>query len=263
MIDEWLNPMRRNPSGFTFNVTNLQENLSSVPTHAQLASLMIEAYWGTDYLSVLADSAARYGGWEAVRERFLQPRAGIRMAVRRGDFGEAIAAEYLKEVEQYHIPMPKLRFKMAANQTLPGTDCIAFKLDNARLVEVCYVESKVRTSLELSVAVAGAGQLRQDADATMPESLTFVARYIRGANNPLTEFVEQYIFSRDTELDSFKLLVFHENAAWDERILQNLEDAEIGLEPLEVYVAKIANLATLSDAAFRVLGASGVIEDDD
>jgi hypothetical protein len=262
MIDEWLNPMRRNPAGFSFNVINLQENLGSVPTHAQLASLMIEAYWGTDYLSTLADSAARYGGWDAVREQFLQPRAGTRMAVRRGDFGEAVTAQYL-EVEQYHIPMPKLRFKMAANQTLPGTDCIAFKLDNARLVEVCYVESKVRTSLELSVAVAGAGQLKQDADATMPESLTFVARYIRGANNPLTEFVEQYLFSRDTELDTFKLLVFHEDEAWDERILQNLEDAEIGLEPFEVYVARIAHLAMLSDAAFRALGAHEVLEDDD
>ena len=97
----------------------------------------------------------------------------------------------------------------------------------------------------------------------MPEILTFVARCISEAKDLLTELVEQYIFSRDTELDTFKLLVFHENDAWDERILQNLEDAEIGLEPLEVYVARIANLATLSDAAFRVLGASGVKEDDD
>jgi hypothetical protein len=263
MINEWLNPVRRYTSELSFNVTDLQENLGSVPAHAQLALLMSEAYWGTDYLAALADRAGRYGGWEAVRERFLQPRAGTRMAVRRGDFGEAIAAQYLKEVEQYHIPVPKLRFKMAANQTLPGTDCIAFKLDNARLVEACYIESKVRTSPDLSVAVAGAGQLRQDADTTTPESLTFVARYIRGVNNPLAALVEEYIFSRDTELDTFKLLVFHENAAWDERILQNLEDAEIGLEPLEVYVARIANLAVLSDAAFRALGVSGVIEDDD
>jgi hypothetical protein len=96
---------------------------------------------------------------------------------------------------------------MAANQTLPGTDCVAFKLGNARLVEVCYVESKVRTSLELSVAVAGAGQLRQDADAAMPEILTFVARCIKGTNNPLAELVEQYIFSRETELDTFKWLM--------------------------------------------------------
>ena len=57
--------------------------------------------------------------------------------------------------------------------------------------------------------------------------------------------------------------MFYENDAWDERILQNLEDEEIGLEPLEVYVARIANLAALSDAAFTALGANEVIEDDD
>ncbi len=259
MIDEWLHPVRRNPSGFSFNVTDLQENLGSVPTPAQLALLMSEAYWGMEYLS---DLAGRYG-WEAVGQRFLQARARTQMRVQRGDFGEAIAVQYLQKVERYDIPEPKLRFKMAANQTLPGTDCIALKLENAQLVEVCYVESKVRTSVDLAVAVAGVGQLRQDADAAMPEILKFIARRIREANNPLAAIVEQYIFSRDTELDTFKLLVFHENDAWNERILQNLEDEEIGLEPLEVYVARIANLAALSDAAFRALGANEVIEDDD
>ena len=185
MIDEWLHPVRRNPSGFSFNVTDLQEHLGSVPTHAQLALLMSEAYWDMEKFSALAN---RYG-WEAVGQRFLQVRARTQMQVRRGDFGEAVAVQYLQKVERYDIPVPKLRFKMAANQALPGTDCIAFKLDNARLVEVCYVESKVRTSLDLSVAVAGAGQLRQDADATTPESLTFVARYMSEANNPLAALV--------------------------------------------------------------------------
>jgi hypothetical protein len=57
--------------------------------------------------------------------------------------------------------------------------------------------------------------------------------------------------------------VFHENDTWHEQVLQNLEDAEIELEPLEVYIARIINLAELSDAAFRALGVDEVIEDDD
>ena len=93
------------------------------------------------------------------------------------------------------------------------------------------------------------------------EILTFVARCIKGTNDPLAELVEQYIFSRETELDTFKLLVCHENDTWDERILQNLEDEGIGLEPLEVYIARITHLAALSDATFRALGANEVIED--
>ena len=151
MIDQWLNPVRRNPSGFSFDITDLQENLDSAPTHVQLASRMREAYWDTGYLS---DLAGTYG-WDAVRQQFIQARAGTQMRVRRGDFGEAVADQYLKVVELYHIPVVKLMFKMAANQMLPGTDCIAFKLGNGRFVEVCDVESKVRTSLELSVAGAG------------------------------------------------------------------------------------------------------------
>ena len=63
--------------------------------------------------------------------------------------------------------------------------------------------------------------------------------------------------------DTFKLLVFHEHHIWDEWILQNLEDEEMGLEPLKVYVARITHLAALSDATFRALGANGVIEDVD
>jgi hypothetical protein len=91
---------------------------------------MSNAYWSMDYL---ADLAGRYG-WNAVKQRFLQARTGTQIKVRRGDIGEALVVQYLKAVEQYHIPVEKLRFKIAANQTLPGTDCIGFKLDNARLI---------------------------------------------------------------------------------------------------------------------------------
>ena len=95
MIDEWLNPVPRNPSEFFFKVTDLQENHAAVPTHVQLASVMAEAYWGTDYLSELA---SRYG-WEAIGQRFLHARAGTQIKVRRGGLGEVVAVQYLKEVE--------------------------------------------------------------------------------------------------------------------------------------------------------------------
>lgn len=228
MIERWLVAAKRNPSGFSFDVVDLQEVPNSVPSAAELASLLREAYWGEDYLSSLA---ARYG-WKAVRDRFLQARSGIRLTVRRGDFGEAMAVQYLREVEKYSIPIAKLRFKMISNQTLPGTDCIAIKVANARLVEVCYVESKLRTSLDASVAVAGVTQLQGDADAALPEILTFVARRSSEAGDILAEFIEQYIFSRDTGLDTFKLLLFHQKDLWDERILQNVEDEGIALKPL-------------------------------
>jgi len=258
MIKGWLEPILRQTSRFSFDIIDLQEDKNFVPTYHELASLLREAYWGEEYLSVLA---GRYG-WDAVKDRFLQARAGTRLTVRRGDFGEALAAQYLGEVEQYTIPVTKLRFKITANQTLPGTDCIAIKLQDDRLVEICYVESKLRKSLDLSVAVSGVTQLKQDADTAIPEILTFVARRLNEERSTLAEIVEEYIFSRNIELDNYKLLVFQERASWDEKVLQNLDDEDMGLNPLGVYVAKIDDITGLSDNTFNALGASEIVDDD-
>jgi len=181
--------------------------------------------------------------------------------VRRGDFGEAVTVEYLKTVEGYHIPVIKLRYKMSANQTLPGTDCIAFRFSDNKLVKVAFVESKFRTAKDLAVAVQGTKQLQQDADSANSETLVFVARQLRKTNNPLTELIEGYIFDREAELDEFLLVILHEGATWDEQILVNLEDENLDLEPLHVYVAKITGLRQLADAAFSELDVE-VVEDD-
>ena len=230
---------------------------SSVLSPTELANLMRDAYWGTDYL---AGVAKRYG-WEGVHDKILRPRADTRPSVRRGDFGEAVTVEYLKAVEGYHIPVIKLRYKMSANQTLPGTDCIAFRFSDNKLVKVAFVESKFRTAKDLAVAVQGTKQLQQDADSANSETLVFVARQLRKTNNPLTELIEGYIFDREAELDEFLLVILHEGATWDEQILVNLEDENLDLEPLHVYVAKITGLRQLADAAFSELDVE-VVEDD-
>lgn len=88
-----------------------------------------------------------------------------------------------------------------------------------------------------------------------------MARQLRKTNNPLTELIEGYIFDREAELDEFLLVILHEGATWDEQILENLEDENLDLEPLHVYVAKIAGLRQLADAAFSELDVE-VVEDD-
>ena len=255
-VADWLKPFPRSASTFSFEVIDLKET-PVVPSSHELADLLAESYWGKDYLASLAD---RYG-FEAVRDKFLSSRTGARLHIRRGDLGEAVTVDYLKNVDGYLVPVMKLRYKIGTNQTLPGTDCVALKLSNSSLVEVVFVESKLRTSLDLSVAVSGSRQLKQDADNATPEILTFIARQMRATNNPLTVLVEEYLFQRDTELDKYLLMLIHETRTWDERILKNLEDEELGLAPLHVYVATISGLKELSDKAFSAMGAE-VIEDD-
>lgn len=255
-ITNWLKPIPRADSNFSFEVTDLTET-DSVPSPTELANLMKDAYLDTDYLADLAD---KYG-WGKVRDKILRPRADTRPSVRGGDFGEAVTVEYLKTVAGYHIPVIKLRYKMSANQTLPGTDCIAFRFSDNKLVKVAFVESKFRTTKDLAVAVQGTKQLQQDADSANSETLVFVARQLRKTNNPLTELIEGYIFDREAELDEFLLVILHEGTTWDEQILVNLEDENLDLEPLHVYVAKITDLRQLADATFSELDVE-VVEDD-
>ena len=256
-VADWLNPFPRASSDFSFEVTDLKET-SKVPSSAELADLLTESYWGEDYL---ANLAARYG-FSEVRDKFLKARVGTLLSVKRGDFGEAVTVDYLKEAEGYLVPVHKLRYKIGANQTLPGTDCIALKLSNGALVEVLFVESKFRTSLDLSVAIAGTRQLKQDADSEIPVILPFIARRLSETSDPVTELFLSYLFGRNAVPECYLLMLLHEAKSWTERILENLEDEEIEIEPLHVYVAKIANLKDLSDGAFSVMGAE-VVEDDE
>ena len=258
-VVEWLYPVPRTDSEYSFEVTDLTEVASKRPSSAELAELLRESYWNKDLLANWAD---RYG-FEAVRDKFLQAHGKTRLSVRRGDFGEALSVEYLKKVEGYLVPVMKLRYKIVPNQTLPGTDCVAVKLsEEDEIIEVAFVESKLRTSLDTSVAVKGAKQLKQDADSTTPGILTFIAQRLRETNDPLASRFESYIFDRNIELDTYILIIFHEIAEWRERILSNLEDEAIELKPLHVYVAKIDDLKQMSDTAFATLSAE-VIEDDD
>ena len=256
VIEQWLEPQARVTNTYPFEVTDVKET-RSVPSVSDLVELMREAYWGNDYL---ASVAARYGQ-EEVRQVFLTDRTSTRAPVRRGDFGEVVTTEFLKGVEGYHIPVVKLRYKIRANQTLPGTDCIALKFDGEELIEVAFVESKFRSSRDSNVGVEGATQLKQDSESETPEILPFIARILRDRDDPVTEQVENYMFGRAVGIENYILAIIHERTLWSENVLVNLKDAEVALEPLHVYIVRIVELRDLADATFSELDLE-VIADD-
>ena len=219
-IVDWLKPNPRAESDFSFEVTDLEET-NSVPSPTELAKLMSDAYWGTDYL---ANVAARYG--YGVRDKIIRSRAGTLPSVRRGDFGEAVTVEYLKTVEGYHIPVMKLRYKIGANQTLPGTDCIAFRFSDGRLLKVAFVESKFRTARDPAVASKEQSNYSKIRIARILKSWP-LWRQLRETGDPFAELIEDYIFDREAELDEFLLMILYERSIWDERILENLEDENL------------------------------------
>jgi hypothetical protein len=59
--------------------------------------------------------------WADAEEYFATPNVATREKVQRGDFGEALTGAILEQCYKYTIPVVKLRYKQAANQTQPGS----------------------------------------------------------------------------------------------------------------------------------------------
>ncbi len=260
-MSDWIKKLPRSDSFYSYPVSAMiPVDTNAEPPLALLAELLKHSYFDPEYLQGLA---TRYA-WQKVHEKLITPAAPTLTAVRRGDFGEAIAAKALEELEDYHIPINKLRYKVGKNQTLPGTDCLALKIaDSGELDEVCFVESKLRTARDDSVAVKGYQQLVSDVTEAEPVILSFVARQLTAKEHPLARAFHNYFFSRDRQIETYKLWICHDTSLWREKVLQDLEDYGVHLQRFEVYIHLVVRLAPLIEEVFHVLGAIEVVDDDD
>jgi hypothetical protein len=79
-----------------------------------------------------------------------------RISVRRGDFGEVLAAEAAEDFDGLVVPVRKLRYQIDPNQTLPGSDVVAFVFSDDgsdELDDLEFIESKYRTNPPTDIAV--------------------------------------------------------------------------------------------------------------
>jgi hypothetical protein len=208
--------------------------------------------------------AAEYLGWASVRARVAaaQPTGAT---ARRGEFGEVLSAAVLDEFHGYTIPVQKMRFAIRGDQSLPGTDVIALRLGGAgEIVEVCFVESKLRTTGDTGAAQRAHEQLKSDYEQRAPDMLFFVAARLHERNDPLFPEFMRYMHDRESaaESDSFGLCLTWERVRWSEAVLQNLEDDEVELDPLTVHVFLIQDLAQLTNELFDAIGVETVTDDD-
>lgn len=86
-----------------------------------------------------------------------------RISVRRGDFGEVLAAEAVEAFDDLVIPVRKLRYQIDPNQPLSRADIVAFELEADGEVDgLQFTESKYRTAPSNSVIVDAIDQLEVD-----------------------------------------------------------------------------------------------------
>jgi hypothetical protein len=262
MLSEWLNWRERNPCPYSqFQVTDVEErHQPPQKVRTYLVDLLQAARFEPHFLHDMAQSL----GWEGVKRLVEQSVPRVSNA-KRGEFGEVLTAEMLSNFHGYKIPIFKLRFKMTANQTLPTTDILALKIDaHGAIIEVCFIESKLRTSAAPMVAVDGCKQLEKDYESRLPDILTFIAARLHERNDPVYEAFKAYMRTRQdtTEQDTFRLSLCWEASAWRESALENLQEASVDLPRLTVHVIRITHLRQLTDDLFAGIGVVEVSDDD-
>ena len=254
MLLEWLSASDRNPNPFSgFRVIDIVEGSAcSDVVREHLSQLIQVELFDTDFLVELAEHL----GWTTVRT-VLMNRNPSRSSFRRGDFGEILTNATLEQLFGYKIPVRKLRYKVVANQTMPGTDSLAIRVgDLGKVREVCFVESKLRTTVDQHVALTAYEQLRRDYDLEVPSILTFVAQRLFETNHELYEPFMEYLGDRaDTqERETFCISLSMDIAVWDEMVLQNLEDGGVELSSLSVYPIRLEGLSGLIDSLTAAVG---------
>jgi hypothetical protein len=263
MLDRWLSSNQRESSSYSdFEVIDVVQ--TSGPT-SEMQSTLINLLRDSRFDPEFLGSMAEHLGWNVVRDSIVAGQMPKLMRIRRGDFGEVLINAILEQFHGYTIPVAKLRFKIIGNQSLPGTDALALKTDNqGAIVEVCFVESKLRTKVDYMAAVEGYKQLQEDYESKLPDILSFIAQRLHERQARLFNAFATYMRTRQdtTEMDTFRLSLCWENSEWREKTLENLQDEGVTLPELTVHLIRIHQLRQLTDTLFAELGVTEVTDDD-
>jgi len=75
--------------------------------------------------------------------RYFSTRLPKQENTRKGNFGEVIASEHLRQRHRYKFPVFKLRFMETPNMPMRGEDIVAFKIDeDNKITAICIGEVK-------------------------------------------------------------------------------------------------------------------------
>jgi hypothetical protein len=206
------------------DVQTLTERAALVPA---LAELMAR---NKSDPAVTAD-LLRSAGWEVA----LAPLRAGRISVRRGDFAEVLAAESAESFDGLLVPVRKLRFQIDPNQTLPGNDVVGLVMSEAGEVDdLEFIESKYRTTPPLDIAVDAHEQLAGDRDTGYATTINFMAHRLRELDHGLYELFIEFLGDRGIREARHTVALCFDQSAWDERILERLDELEEHLPVLWV-----------------------------
>jgi Cap4 SAVED domain len=168
---------------------------------------------------------------------------------RKGNFGEVVASEHLRQ--RYGLNMPVFKLRYADHPQMPqrGEDLIAFEIDTqAKIITLCIGEAKVRSG-NSSRAIRDAHARLAGAFHPYPVALSLISSVLHDQGqhaladqiDELMETVTQrhfphqnwiFIITEQQAGDAFQVLT-------NERRLEALTCVHISLDDLEGFITKV------------------------
>ena len=249
MLVNWIEVTDRPQGDLPFSVVDaLATDALGSEEMAHLVQLLESARISAD----VRDRLLARAGWEAFDER-----AGRHPTVagQRGEWGEAFLYGLLEELRELIVPVKKLRFKLARGQFQPGTDIVAFRMDEEDLIEVAYFECKLSTYVDNSLAHQAYEQLLEDSRLSFADILGFMDQVLAQSQSAIALAFRDFLTSRQTRPadETFHVALIFDETVWREKCLTNLAEEDIELAPLEVVACRLRSLAEMVEACYGAL----------
>jgi hypothetical protein len=213
----------------------------------------------------LFEKSVKKLGWKKTLDELIKYKQPKYKNLRRGEFGESLSAAILDELYSYEIPVYKLRYTLDGDISLKGTDLVALKLKDDEIVEVCFVESKLRTTTRTGIAVEAYDQLMNDATQEMPPMITFMSDRLREMKHHASDSFDNYMFDRSDmrNTEKYCIVLVCDKDNWSDTTLKNLEQhIQTTTRRIHVECLKIQDLKSLSDQVFSSIGVEKALDDE-
>ncbi|MBR7826625.1 hypothetical protein KDK95_09940 [Actinospica sp. MGRD01-02] len=258
MLDRWLGRERRRQISPMLDLCEVlvDDGLDEADVQEALGRELARNYLNPAERAVLVDVFADLG-LDAMARQLAASKLPTSVAVRHGDFGEALTGVLFRRVRRYCVPIMKLRYKHRPNQPVQSCDLIAFRLTRSPQV-VAAPEVKTRTSKRLGIGEEAAVSL-ESAIATLPSAIQFAAARLLEAGHAAIGSRIMMLLAADYVLERHIVLV-HDEDLWDERIVSRTDAAV--REKTDATVIRVKGLkdtiASAYDAVPQAVVAVGV-----
>lgn len=174
---------------------------------------------------------------------------------RKGNFGEVVASEHLRQRYHYDMPVFKLRYSENFDMPMRGEDIVAFEIDrNGKIITICIGE--VKTNEDYQTAHVRKAHLRLvKTYHPSPVTLSLISEILRDRdNNDLAEQIDMiyenlvlennfprhnwiFIITGNQKIDPFRPLEEING------VVENLKAVHLYLPELSIFIDEIFNIS--------------------